>query len=60
MPSQVSDPFMGFLHPFPTGASLSAQMFASIHAVFFATTRVEAVLRDQLQPPLSNSLVIAV
>lgn len=32
MPSQVSDPFMGFLHPFPTRSSHSAQVFASMHA----------------------------
>lgn len=33
MPSQVSDPFMGFLHLFPTRCSHSAQVFASMHAV---------------------------
>ena len=40
---------MGFLHPFPTKGFQSAQMFASIPK-FFATPRVGAVLKDQLQP----------
>lgn len=48
MPSQVTDPFMGFLDLFPTRGSQGTQMFA--------TPNVQVMLKDQFQPPLLTFL----